>query len=136
MLVAVSLLVALGVGAWVVHPVVARRMALLRDVDSGDLQDARARRGVTFAALGELEYDYLGGKLDEEDYARLKGQLQREALVAARAAGSAEAEARGAAPVAEPGASADPGATVHHHCGHASPAGSRFCGGCGAPLAA
>lgn len=128
----VSLLVALGVGAWVVHPVVARRMALLRDVESGDLLDARARRGVTFAALGELEYDYLGGKLDEEDYARMKGQLQREALVAARAAGSAEAAAREDRDPGTP-AAALPAA---HHCGYTSPPGSRFCGGCGASLAA
>jgi hypothetical protein len=143
MLALVSMLVALSVGAWVVQPIVARRAAMLRDVDSGELLDARARRGVTFAALKELEYEYLGGKLDENDYAKLRDQLQREALVAARAAGSAEEAARGPAAAAlgtaaAPGVSTAPGAaeTAAHACGYSSPAGSRFCGGCGAPLSA
>jgi hypothetical protein len=129
MLALTSLLVALAVGAWVVHPVVARRAAMLRDVDSGDLLDARARRSVTFAALKELEYEYLGGKLDEADYAQLKDRLQREALTAAREAGSAEEFA-----VRDRGAPAAPSTGAPHACGFTSPAGSRFCGGCGAPL--
>jgi hypothetical protein len=120
-LLAFSLLLALLAAAFVVAPLVARREAVLADVAPGAVLDAEARRRVALAALKELEYDYLGGKLDEPDYRAQKQRLSLEALEAMRAA---EAVGGGAA-----------AAEGRHRCGFLNPPASRFCAGCGARLA-
>jgi hypothetical protein len=122
-LLAFSLLLALLAAAFVVRPLVARRDALLVDLASGAVLDAEARRRVALVALKELEYDYLGGKLDDADYRAQKERLSVEALAAMRAAESVGAEA---------------GRTTagpdRHACGFLNPPLSRFCAGCGARL--
>lgn len=107
-------------GAWVIGPIVRRRLALLGDPDAGGIVDATARKRVALASLREIEYDRIGGKLDDDDYQRLKAQLEREALHAMEAADAARA-----------GAAVPP---ITHACGFVNPLGSRFCAGCGAPL--
>ena len=122
-LLAFSLLLALLAAAFVVRPLVARRDALLVDLASGAVLDAEARRRVALVALKELEYDYLGGKLDDADYRAQKERLSVEALAAMRAAESVGAEAGRTA--------AGPD---RHACGFLNPPLSRFCAGCGARL--
>jgi hypothetical protein len=126
-----SLLLALAATAYVVRPVVARRDALLADLAPGAVMDAEARRRVALASLKELEYDYLGGKLDTADYQAQKQRLSLEALAALRAAEAARSDAGmdgdGAAPAVA--------AVDRHTCGFVNPAGSRFCAGCGVRLA-
>jgi hypothetical protein len=108
-------------GFLVIHPILARRAALVQDVTSGGVLDAEARKRVALTELKEIEYDFLGGKLDEADYRELRDRLSRAALVAIQAAQAAS----DAAPAAE----------VEHSCGFVNPAASRFCAGCGARLA-
>ena len=127
-LLAFSLLLALLAAAFVVRPLVDRRDALLVDLASGEVLDAEARRRVSLVALKELEYDYLGGKLDDADYRSQKERLSLEALAAMRAA---EAVGYGA-PVAEGGREA--AGPDRHACGFLNPPGSRFCSGCGVRL--
>ena len=122
-LLAFSLLLALLAAAFVVRPLVARRDALLVDLAPGAVLDAEARRRVALVALKELEYDYLGGKLDAADYRAQKERLSVEALAAMRAAESVGAEAGRTA--------AGPD---RHACGFLNPPLSRFCAGCGARL--
>jgi hypothetical protein len=122
-LLAFSLLLSLLAAAFVVRPLVARRDALLVDLASGAVLDAEARRRVALVALKELEYDYLGGKLDDADYRAQKERLSVEALAAMRAAESVGAEAGRTA--------AGPD---RHACGFLNPPLSRFCAGCGARL--
>jgi hypothetical protein len=123
---AASLLLALLAAAYVVRPLAARREALLLDVAPGAVLDAEARRRVALTSLKELEYDYLGGKLDDADYRTQKERLSLEALAAMRAA-----EAVGyASAVVEGGVQA----VDRHACGFLNPPGSRFCAGCGARL--
>ena len=86
--------------------------------------DAEARRRVALASLKELEYDYLGGKLDDADYRAQKERLSVEALAAMRAA-----EAAGAGESGRPAAGPD-----RHACGFLNPPLSRYCAGCGARL--
>lgn len=123
-----SILLALVTAAFVIRPLAARREALLLDVASGAVLDAEARRRVALASLKELDYDYLGGKLDDADYRAQKERLSLEALAAMRAAeavgygAGAEGDGR---PVAGPD---------RHACGFLNPPGSRFCSGCGARL--
>lgn len=124
---------------YVVRPLLARRTALLADLAPGAVLDAEARKRVTLAALKELEYDYLGGKLDEADYRTQKDLLSREALAAVREAEAAQAAWDGDAAA---GAKARPSRldavlaaeAGRHGCGFVNPAGSRFCAGCGARL--
>lgn len=123
-----SLLLALGAAAYVIRPLAARREALLLDVAPGAVLDAEARRRVALASLKELDYDYLGGKLDEADYRSQKERLSLEALAAMRAA---EAVGYGAAPAEGGRAAAGPD---RHACGFLNPPESRFCAGCGVRL--
>jgi hypothetical protein len=121
-----ALILALAAAAWVIRPIAGRRTAVLVDAAPGALLDADARRRATLASLRELEYDFLGGKLDETDYRAQRDRMSYEALEAIRAAESAERAVSGgrrAAPV-----------QAAHACGFANPAGSRFCAGCGKRL--
>ncbi|MBB4638803.1 zinc ribbon domain-containing protein [Longimicrobium terrae] len=124
-LLALSAVMAILAAGFVIAPVVARRDALLADLAPGAVLDAEARRRVTLTALRELEYDYLGGKLDEPDYRAQKQRLSLEALAAMRAA-----EALRGGPAA-PGTKA---VSDRHACGFLNPPRSRFCAGCGVRL--
>jgi len=122
-----SVLMAVAIGVAVIHPILARRVALVRDVTAGSVLDAEARKRVALTELKEIEYDYLGGKLDDADYHALRERISVEALAAIRAVDVAHAD--------DPVAVAVSRAEAPHVCGYANPAGSRFCGGCGAGLA-
>lgn len=126
-LLALSVLLALLAAAYVVHPLWARRAALLADVAPGEVLDAEARRRVALASLKELEYDYAAGKLDEADHRSQRDRLSAEALRAIRAAD----RLRGI----EVSPAALPDVQVEHGCGFVNPPRSRFCAGCGARLA-
>jgi len=123
-----SLLLALIAAAYVIRPLASRREALLLDVAPGAVLDAEARRRVALASLKELDYDYLGGKLDDADYRAQKERLSLEALAAMRAA---EAVGYVSASGGGEGAAAGPD---RHACGFLNPPGSRFCSGCGVRL--
>lgn len=137
-----SALLAVFAALFVVRPLLARRTALLADLAPGAVLDAQARKRVTLTALKELEYDYLGGKLDEADYRAQKDVLSREALAAVRAAevvqaawdGDAAAGARLRAPAASRLDAELAAQAGRHGCGFVNPGGSRFCAGCGARL--
>ena len=123
-----SILLALFAAVFVIRPLAARREALLLDVASGAVLDAEARRRVALASLKELDYDYLGGKLDDADYRAQKERLSLEALAAMRAA-EAVGYGGGTEDDGRPAAGPD-----RHACGFLNPPGSRFCSGCGARL--
>ena len=123
----VAVAMGLVAAAWVIVPILFGRLALFSDVAPRDRVDAEARRRVALASLKEVEYDHVSGKLDDEDYRRLKGQLEREALAAI-----AVADAAGSG--AEPLAAAARSRPVRHLCGFVNPPGSRFCAGCGRRL--
>lgn len=104
------------------------------------------RRRVALSALRDVEYDYATGKLDDDDYRRLKDELSVEALRVLR---DGESEADAPVPEEEPAPAASDDAieaeiarirrglregTTCRACAHVNPAGSRFCGSCGRPL--
>ena len=122
-----SALLATAAALWVIRPLWMRRAAVLADAAPGELLDAEARRRSTLAALKDLEYDYLGGKLDEADYRAQRERLSLEALRALRVAEAMQASARMAG---EASAAGEP----PHACGFVNPPGSRFCAGCGKRL--
>ncbi len=126
-----SAVLATVAAAWVVRPILARRTAVVADAAPGSLLDAEARRRSTLAALKDLEYDYLGGKLDQADYLAQRERLGYEALAAMRAAEAAQA---GAGAGVVDGAVSRAVETITHGCGFVNPPASRFCAGCGKRL--
>jgi len=145
---------------WVLYPVVAGKEAPM-ERDDEELTEAQHRKRVALFALRDVEYDYHAGKLDEEDYLKMKREISSEALEAldAEEAEWAEREGRKAA-LAAARELADPDAgdvedrdsgvedeiqalrdslregVVCRECGQPSPRGSRFCGECGSALRA
>jgi hypothetical protein len=119
-----SILLGILAASVVIFPIVSRRLALVGDPIAGGVLDAEARKRVALNSLKEIEYDRIGGKLDDADYQRLRAQLEREAMVALAAAENAHAaEAQGGE------------FQITHACGFVNPPGSRFCSGCGRKLA-
>lgn len=138
-----SVLLGAALAAFVVAPLLARRAAVLADVAPGAVLDAVARKRAALASLKEIEYDFLGGKLDAADYQAQRDLLSREAIRAMREADSVTDAWGGTLAEPEPLGGARKRARLDaelaaragvHRCGYANPAGSRFCAGCGKRL--
>lgn len=119
-LLSASIALAVLTAVWVLYPIFSRRLAVLGDAVSVTILDLESRKRVALAALKEVEYDRIGGKLDETDYKSLRARLENEALAAVEAA-------ERIAPITN--------APMVHSCGFTNPAESRFCAGCGVLLA-
>ena len=119
-LLALAVVLAALAASWVIAPIVARRVSVLGDPIAGGVIDAEARKRVALASLKEIEYDRIGGKLDDADYYALRARLESEALLALRAADGAQRSAEEY--------------EITHSCGFVNPAGSRYCSGCGKRL--
>ena len=135
-----SVLLTAAVVFFILQPLITgRRASLVREDE--EMTETEARRRVTLLALRDVEYDYVTGKLDAEDYGTLKLELSAEALAALDAD---EREAtKSAAPTVEDVEReiaamrvALRSGTACVVCGHENPQGSRFCSACGRPLAA
>jgi hypothetical protein len=135
-----ALLVSAAVVLFILQPIVKGLHASL-DREEDELTDTEARKRVALLALRDVEYDYLAGKLDEEDYRALKSELTAEALAAleadeaARDGSAATAEADLEAEIAQIRAGLNSGDACTT-CGFANEPGSRFCSSCGTPVGA
>ena len=135
-------LVAAGVVFFLIQPVVKGLQASL-DRSEDELTDTEARKRVALLALRDVEYDFLAGKLDEEDYRSLKAELTAEALAALEADEAARSgvqqsyDAMGdlEAEIAKVRGGLKAGTTCAE-CGYSNDEGSRFCSSCGSPLGA
>jgi hypothetical protein len=132
-----AVLLTVGVVAVIFHPLVTGTAAPM-GASEADLTEPQHRKRMALLALRDVEYDYHAGKLDETDYRALRAQVSAEALEALDAEArevpvSARPELE--AEIAQLRASIREGA-VCPHCAHPNPRGSRFCGECGAALAA
>ena len=74
-----GVLLAAGVVLFILEPIFSGHRAPLYDGDDV-YDDAAAKRRIALTALRDLEYDRATGKVDGEDYERLKAELSREAL--------------------------------------------------------
>lgn len=145
-------LVAAAVVLFILQPVVKGIHASLEREDD-ELTDTEARKRVALLALRDVEYDFLSGKLDENDYRSLKAELTAEALAALEADEEAKTGKSAARPPSLEGLAtggvgasdeleaeiarmreelrADPGCP---ECSYLNEEGSRFCSACGHAL--
>lgn len=135
-------LVAAAVVLFIVQPVAKGIHASLEREDD-EMTDTEARKRVALLALRDVEYDFLAGKLDEDDYRSMKAELTAEALAALEADDAAKkgtAAGGGAAAQAELEAEISAirerlrGGAPCPECAYTNEAGSRFCSACGAAL--
>ena len=133
-------LVAAAVVLFIVQPV-AKGIHASLERDDDEMTDTEARKRVALLALRDVEYDFLAGKLDEEDYRSLKAELTAEALAALEADDAAKADAvPGIAPQSDLEAEIAAirkglrSGTPCAECAYTNEAGSRFCSACGSAL--
>ncbi len=130
-------LVTAAVVLFLIQPVVRGIHASLERADD-ELTDTEARKRVALLALRDVEYDFLAGKLDEEDYRSLKSELTAEALAALEAdEAAASGGSAGADDLEEEIARLRAGlrgGITCPSCTFANPQGSRFCSACGEAL--
>jgi hypothetical protein len=132
--------VAAAVVLFLIQPVVKGLQASL-ERSEGELTDTEARKRVALLALRDVEYDFLAGKLDEDDYRSHKAELTAEALAALeadeadRSGSQEEYDAAGdlEAEIARVRSGLEAGTTCSE-CGYSNDEGSRFCSACGAAL--
>ncbi len=134
-------LVAAAVVIFLVQPVAKGIHASLEREDD-EMTDTEARKRVALLALRDVEYDFLAGKLDEDDYRSLKSELTAEALAALEADDSAKSGAPESGPALGGDIEAEIAAirqglrsgTPCAECSYTNDAGSRFCSACGSAL--
>jgi hypothetical protein len=132
-------LITAAVLVFILQPVVKGLHASLEREDD-ELTETEARKRVALLGLRDVEYDFLAGKLDEEDYRSLKAELTAEALAAMEADEAARSGSGGGddadleAEIARLRAGLR-GGLVCAECGFANSDGSRFCSSCGSQLA-
>jgi hypothetical protein len=132
-------LVAAAVLLFIMQPVVKGLHASLEREDD-ELTETEARKRVALLALRDVEYDFLAGKLDEQDYRSLKSDLTAEALAAmeadeaARTAGGVAVDPDIEREIARIREGLKSGSFCSD-CGFSNEQGSRFCSACGHPLA-
>jgi len=78
--VVVFLALALGLGFWILRPLMAaERFQEGEHAAAAELSDLWIVRDVTYDTLRDLEFDFRMGKMAEKDYLELKGRYQGEA---------------------------------------------------------
>lgn len=140
-------LLAVAVVLYLLHPLVRGYGAPVEDDEDPRAAEEAFRRDTALAALRDAEYDFVTGKLDEDDYRNLRGELAREALALlgeseVDEAGEGEGEGgeedegrdeRLEEEIARIRQGLQEGRTCRS-CAHLNPEGSRFCGRCGTAL--
>ena len=129
-------LVAAAVVIFLIQPVAKGIHASLEREDD-EMTDTEARKRVALLALRDVEYDFLAGKLDEEDYRSLKSELTAEALAALEADDAARTGATGDEQLEAEILAIRRGlreGTPCPECAYTNEAGSRYCSACGQPL--
>ncbi len=136
-------LVSAAVIIFIVQPVVKGLHASLEREDD-ELTETEARKRLALLALRDVEYDFLAGKLDEDDYRAMKSELTAEALAALEADEAARAEGGGVATQSSVTDDLESEiARIRQHlksglvctsCAYTNDEGSRFCSSCGTAL--
>ncbi len=141
------ILVSAGVILFVMMPVLRGDWATLESPED-EVTEVDARKQAALRGLRDAEYDFRSGKIDQADYQVLKSDLARQALEAMEEESGPGPAVDEATPHASSDAEVDrleaeiarvrkglaEGRTCPG-CGHLNVEKSRFCAGCGGPLA-
>lgn len=126
----------------ILQPVISGSSAPLSSLEA-EPSEAQFKKRVSLLQLRDAEYEYAMGKLGEDDYQLLRGEISAEALAAIRAE-----EAEDGSPtdrIGQPLNSALEaeiatvrsrlaGGSFCSQCGFPNPPESRFCSECGSPI--
>jgi cytochrome c-type biogenesis protein CcmI len=137
-------LLTVGVMLFLVIPILRGERASFERTDE-EPTEIGARKHVALKGLRDAEYDYRSGKLDKDDYRQLKAEMSRDALEAmedekaqVRQSQHSDRTPSGHDFLEEQISRARRGLAEGRACltcGHVNEEGSRFCAGCGRPLA-
>jgi hypothetical protein len=135
------LLIALAVGIFVARPLFARAGSV---VAASKRKSRHAvlleQRDVLYATIRELDFDHRMGKVDDEDYRRMRGEYAGQAVALLKEIDRGNGRGRAADEVEQEvaslrkkgrGGKAQASATCPS-CGSGMKAGDRFCARCGA----
>ncbi|MCI0567099.1 MAG: hypothetical protein L0Z52_02760 [Acidobacteria bacterium] len=80
MAVVAFLALALGLGFWILRPLMGREEFKTADYEpASELKDLLVLRDVAYDTLRDVEFDFRMGKMSEKDYHELKARYQGEA---------------------------------------------------------
>lgn len=143
MLLAVGILIAGGLAAFVAKPLLSAESTAISSlpVDVTPLADLKRRRLVVYENLKDLEFEYQAGKIDGQDYQSLKQNYLGEAATLMAASQEAEqlkeTDALLEREIAARRAlrrNPPPQDYVCPHCGFENPVPVKFCGECGTKI--
>lgn len=126
------------------QPVLAGRTAPLSS-QGEDPTEAQFKKRVSLLQLRDAEYEYAMGKLGDDDYQVLRGEISAEALAAIKAEEAEKRSPEGRSlPPLDSALEAEiatvrsriAGGSFCSQCGVPNLPGSRFCSECGSPLRA
>ncbi len=80
MTVLIALVLAVLTFAFIVYPLLKRRLRSVAAVGDERLQELHSRRDTTYSMLKELEFDLQSGILTEEDYKALEARYKGKAI--------------------------------------------------------
>jgi hypothetical protein len=143
MLLAIGLLIAVGLAAFVATPLLSAEGAgsSTLPVDVTPLADLKRRRLVVYENLKDLEFEYQAGKIAAEDYRSLRENYLGEAAALMAASQDAEQLSETHAVIEREIAARrafrkirQPKDYVCPQCGFENPLPVKFCGECGARI--
>jgi hypothetical protein len=138
---ALGLLIVVAAAFFVAWPLIVPTGDEARPAGAGDLGESSPLhdKELALAAIRDADFDHRTGKLSDEDYAALRGELEERALRAMAAIDEASVPhpvAGAAAPASPPARTAGEPGGFCPACGVRFARGARFCPGCGKKLPA
>ncbi len=76
----IALLITVATFAFIVYPLLKRRLPQEGSAEDGKLQELSSKRDTAYSMLKELEFDFQSGILTEEDYRDLEARYKRKAI--------------------------------------------------------
>lgn len=138
---ALGLLIVVAAAFFIAWPlIVASGDDGARTAGAGDAAESSPQhdKDLALTAIRDADFDHRTGKLSDEDYAALRGELEERALRAMAALDEASVPhpiASSAAPASPPRSGGEPGGFCPA-CGVRFTRGAQFCPGCGKKLPA
>ncbi|VAX25713.1 hypothetical protein MNBD_NITROSPINAE02-17 [hydrothermal vent metagenome] len=118
------------------YPLFRRKMAGATgdELLESDLSDLLYKKESSYIALKDLEFDFKTGKIDDNDYASMKAQLESEAMTALQMIEDYSKEGTGKEGSGQANKRSKTDKRFCPSCGNAIKTEHKFCSSCGSPL--